>query len=230
MSLRHAIMINNEGVRLLDSDDIAGALPIFQRGVVILVALANEARATAPDELAAQSSMVKQSGRPAFSLHTGNKFVGLQDDGIGYVFDRPLLIPIEYPTSTKKAMYVDILSSMVVISFNFALACHQIGKMHGDGDTLSRAAELYRLTLVILRRMETSSDTMHSVMQCLVLNNLAQLYYGNCEFIESQYCLQCLFEIILWTGCLDDDDVDMSFGEIKLNLMYMCRPLTAGAA
>lgn len=247
---REATTINNEGVRLLDSGDITGAFLLFQRGVVIMQLALEAAKAqaipawleAASSSCEAQQQQQQQTPRyhaPCRFRMGSNRSGGMPDEGVGYVFHRPLLLSTEFNIRTNNELYIVVLSSTAVICFNFALSCHRVGALEGRRATLHRAANLYHLTLGILGRFDTTSDNPHSVLKCLVLNNLAHLHYEHCEYAECQYCLQRMFDLILWTGCLDDRDGGNYSGnflaakesaELKLNLLHLHPPSTAGAA
>lgn len=222
--LQEAIMINNEGVRLLSYGNISCALHSFQNAVTMMkevaVAQAEKPRAIPPND----SSCSRFEPAPE---RPGN-LVGLQNEAC-YIYDRPLLIPTDFNIATLEEQDSFMLMSSTFVIFNFALACHQFGKISGNEVHLLRAGQLYELTLKILSSAERD-HAMHSVLQCLALNNLAQLHYDQCDYQKSQSYMESMFDLVMTTDCLDTHLSEKEVEELMLNLVHMQPPTVAPAA
>lgn len=225
--------INNEGVGLLNSGDFLRAIESFQSGIALMRDITQNAFVAKLFPPLATITKPSQ-GSNSILLHTGATLAGLQD-GSGYVYDRPLLLPTEFrtPAADELDSTGSILTSSTVVTFNFALTCHQYGKQCGQGGPLKQAAELYSLTLALLQN-SSMSDKVHSTLKCLVLNNLAHLHHEHSEYHQSQHCLERLYDLIIWAGCLNDSScsflTEKEVTEIKLNLMHLHPPSAARAA
>jgi hypothetical protein len=240
--LTQATMLNNEGVHLLDSGEITGSIQLFERIVVLLKDFTHSCSGDkvrsipsldGPKEIAASQPVKTCESQANLQQLTGAKLDGLQN-GHCYVYDRPLLLPTQFATSTQQDIDSYMLTLTSYIMFNFALACHQYGKLSGREAPLSQASNLYDLVLTILCRSDIDNST-HSVFKCLALNNLAQLHYEACEYEKSQHCVACLYDLIIWTECLDSPSSrchlsETEVEEIKLNLIHLHPPSSAKAA
>jgi hypothetical protein len=146
-----------------------------------------------------------------------------------YIYDRPLLIPTVPRFQTQDDLDVFVLTTSTYIIFNFALACHQFGKVYGDEDALKRAGCLYNLTIKSLAN-DDHATPVHVALQCLALNNLAQLHYDHCDFVKSQGCLEIMYDLVIRTDCLDKYLNDNETEELMLNMVHMQPPIAASAA
>lgn len=122
-----------------------------------------------------------------------------------------------------------VLTSSTSIIFNLALACHQYGKITGQELPLAKAGHLYSLIVNILDGEDRNNKT-HGALQCLALNNLAQLHYEHCDNKKSASCMASMYDLLKFTdyleAYLDEDEAD----EIRLNLVHLHPPSAAHAA
>ena len=221
--LEKAIMINNEGVHRLNFGNISGALHAFQSAVVVMKeAAVSHAEYPALPNDRNDCSLWGVEPRP------GN-LVGLQNEHC-YVFTRPLLIPTDVKISTPEELDSFVLTSSAIVIFNFALASHQFGNISGQQAPLRRAGRLYDLTLKILVRGENHYHHMHAILQCLALNNLAQLCYDQCDYAKSQTCIETMYDLVATTDCLDSHLNEHEAAEIMLNIVHLQPPTVARAA
>jgi hypothetical protein len=219
--LQQAIMHNNEGVHHLNCGNISGALLAFQSAISFM----KEATACHAD-------------KPRSILHIDWVFSREQQPGAldglqsehGYVYDRPILIPTDLGIFTSHELYSVVLTSGSFIIFNFALACQYDGKITGNKVPLQKARQLYELVLKMLTSEESNCNNCCVVLQCLVLNNLAQLHHDQCNYRKSQSCMQSLYDHIITTNCLDIYLDATEAEEIMLNLVHLRPPTVAGAA
>jgi hypothetical protein len=235
-SLYEAASLNAEGVRLLGLGHTADALPKLQSAVALMKEVAVEHAENPLEFLRTLRRRNDQSRlRPASdedcSFGSG-LLSGLKSD-VCYIYNRPLLIPSTTLTTTPSREEVDefILTASTFLIFNFALACHQHGMTSRSEEYLSRAAALYRLTLKSLASSDESvQNPMHTILQCLALNNLANLHFDRCDYAKSQSCLKYMYDIIMTTDCLDTHLSGKEMEELMLNMIHMQPPLVAHAA
>jgi hypothetical protein len=232
-SSQQAAVLNNEGVHMLRCGDFEGAIQSFQRGLSLLKEI------TTSQGLGEQQHMIQGSNQSSNaeisfeSLEERNDVVlhGLcgPQRGLCFVFDRPVLLKVQDQGSA-------VLMFSTVLLFNFGLACHQCWMRTGSDDARRHATEIYQLILrVLVGKASHENDGTFGVLQCLVLNNLAHLHFEACQYLETQYCMEGLRDLILWEGCLDEPCsstfmTDYEREELKLNLLHIKTPSTAQAA
>jgi hypothetical protein len=236
-SLYEAAALNTEGVRLLGLGNTADALPKLQSAVAFMKEVAVE-HAENPHEFLRTLRRNDQSLRPSTATHMeedwsfGSGILSSLKSDVCYIYNRPLLLPSTTLRTTRSREDVDefILTASTFLIFNFALACHQHGMTSRSEEYLSRAAALYRLTLKSLASTEGSIQPIHTILQCLALNNLANLHFDRCDYAKSQACLSLMCDIIMTTDCLDTHLSGKEMEELMLNTIHMQPPLVAHAA
>jgi len=236
-----AVMLNNTAVSLLDSGDLVQAVSTFRRAVSIM-----KCASGGPSSFLGSSTYNNTKVSTNFFHHivSANVLPGLQT-GLAYVLDRPLLIAVD-DHDVDAAMIAaneipfsgSVTVTSTVILYNFALACHYIGKTTGQDVALKQAYQLYALVLRCLPHeihylvgYEPQVGETVTVLQCLALNNLAQLQYELCEYQESRKSMERLLHTVLH-GCavLKASLGAESFQEIMLNLIHLKESPTAAHA
>lgn len=178
------------------------------------------------------------------------------NDGNYYIYDHALVFDDVMKDDDQVYDVKSALLCIIVISFNFALACHQSGKAFGQTQRYIAAAELYYMVWSVSRECCRFSDMWdddqfhwHAKVQYVVLNNLVHVHDELNQFAESELCMTSLRECILahmdpvYGSLLGSqgmpslsDDVFSSFvspyefEKFKLNLLYFHKPNTARAA
>ena len=210
-------IVNNEAVGGLINGDATGAIKGFQHAIAIVKNTA-EQREYWPHEHSQQRG---SSAGPAF--HPSEQpLAGLQEGSL-FVFDRPLLLAHGIEDSGEQ---LEITSA--ILMFNFALACHQLGKLSGNTRLLNQAKHLYELTL---RCSSNKTQEDAAVLQCLALNNLAYILHQECDFSTSKLYMDRLSMVadddclLLLTLYVAPEEVE----EILLNLLQR-EPTGAQAA
>jgi hypothetical protein len=229
-SQQAAVLLNNEGVHMLRCGYFEGAIHAFQRGLSLLKEITTSQGMGEQQHMTQGSTQSNNSAISFGSLEERHDVAlgGLQR-GLCFVYDRPVLLKTSVEEST-------VLMSSTVLLFNFGLACHQCWMQTGSEDAMRRATEIYQLILrVLVGRASHEDDGTCGVLQCLVLNNLAHLHFEACEYLETQYCMEGLRDLILWEGWLDEPCSsafmsDYEREELKLNLLHIKTPSTAQAA
>lgn len=230
-TLQEALRTNNEGVQLLIGGSIVGALHAFQSAITAMkdAAASSHAAPSSHDETPHTISLMSDRTERFFSLEQRQgSLAGIQNEHC-YVYDRPLLIPSNPELLSEDEVDTFITTSSLFIIFNFAIACHQQGKVSGNEFALQRAGQLYNLTLKILATKGINSELL-TVLQCLAPNNLAQLHYDQCDYQTSQSCVKTMHDLVVTTDCLEDYLDETVAEEILLNLTYLQTPTAARAA
>jgi len=246
--LHQAVATNNEAVYLLDSGNLAEAVCAFQRAVAIMkVAASSSVPPPPPSGIRSQPHRKNGSVKAdsLFGFHHSSALPGLQY-GHAFVYDRPLLIPQAAASVNLARASPSQVDSMVTVTstilmFNFAMACHHIGKITGQDAPLQHAYQLYGLVLQCLQCNNNNDDEAHHhhpdesitlVLQCLALNNLAQLQY--CEYSEFEKSRTCLAELLRTASkcacCFDLYLAPDQVEELMLNLIHLDPPTAASAA
>jgi hypothetical protein len=120
--------------------------------------------------------------------------------------------------------------------FNMAIAWHDLGQTTGREMYLNKAGQLFDTVLSILDSttradLDTDSDDEScAILTCLVLNNRAQLYHAQCDYVHCEHCArsirQLLFSTDMLEAYLDVEEVD----EIRMNIVHLQPPTVAHAA
>lgn len=178
------------------------------------------------------------------------------NDGSYYVYDHPLVFQDVMKDGNHIHDIKSALLCVIVISFNFALACHHAGKAYGQTQRYIAAEELYYMAWSVSRECcrfsemwEDNERQWHSKVQYVVLNNLVHVHDELNQFAESELCMASLRECILqhmdpvfgclagsqwmpdWSGDTFSSFVSpYEFEKFKLNLLYFHKPNTARAA
>jgi hypothetical protein len=228
-TLRHVILLNNEGVRLHLSGDLTGAIQAYQMGYFAIQAIAQPilqyqtvccALTTATESM--RSAMVESTTR--IQLRTSAKLETMQPN-LCFVNYRPLMLQF-YDR--------DSIAILCFLRYNMGLASHELGIRSGCEQLLRCATESYDWTLLMLCNYTIDRDK-HGILMCLALNNLAHLHYEKCDFRSSQSCIECMNYLITGMRCLEDLTVALFLtqrecDQIKLNVVHMKPPVAAGAA
>jgi hypothetical protein len=174
--------------------------------------------------------------QPPELLHASNPSLldGL-NVGISYVYNRPLLIPTDISIQSVEHMNSVVVTASTYIIFNFALTCHAVGNHTGKESYLIRAMRLYELTLKVLETAKSSAvsscvQEMHAALECLTLNNLAQMHYELCDYRSSQFYMDSMYAVLITIKRMDTYLEENELEEIMLNLVYLQSPSVAKAA
>ena len=247
-SLRDAIHLNNAGVKSLNNGQIESAIQSFQRAVAaVKLAAGNGTTADddrADDDISSQyrnmhdectyisNTIPSDDDHESESQCSGGILRGLQHDS-SYLYNRPLLIPTDITIQSIEHLNSVVLTSSTYIIFNFALACHFVGISFHDGSSLIRATRLYELTLTVLASAKNGTShqhEMHSIVECLTMNNLGQMHYDQCDYHKCQSYMDAVYDIFLTVDCIDSFLDEYEMNEIMLNLVYLRSPPVAKAA
>lgn len=219
-------MINNVGVNHLRNGNISRASHAFQSAIVIIL----EAATSITEQIQTNILQNNHNDCSLFSLEQRPvTLTGLHNEHC-YVYNRPLIVQADLNMLSHEDLDSFVLTFSTVVVFNFALACHQQGNISGAEVSLLKAGQMYSMALQILASKEINNNDCHAVLQCLALNNLAQLHYDRCDYQKSQSCMSTVLDIVTTTICLSDHLDEKESEEIMMNLLYMQPPTAAHAA
>jgi hypothetical protein len=181
------------------------------------------------------STTVPNSSPSSTTSHPRGVLLSGLNSGLSYIYNRPLLIPTDITIQNLDHMNSVVVTSSIYIIFNFALACHLVGKCSGKENYMIRAVRLYELTLKVLDTAQHQRDNCYqheilSVLECLTLNNLAQIHYEQCNYKLSQFYMDNMYELLMNVQCMDAYLDENELEEMMLNLVYLQSPPVAKAA
>jgi hypothetical protein len=226
-TLEAAIRCNNQGAHLLTAGNLLGAIHTFRQGMESL-----QSEAAIPDF--ADDKPMQEKDESIQECHGCS-------DGQFFIYSQPLWLPTNLLLHTETAALVTAMVSTHLI-FNLALSCHLLGHETGCSAPLDRALELYHVVLLssshpMLHAMGHSDGIISSsLLQCLILNNLAHVHQEQCTYDDAEWCLASMETIVLQTCCLDDAALisqhlhERDAEELKLNLVFCQPPVAAHAA
>jgi hypothetical protein len=238
--LQQAILLNNEGARLLQSGQYLNAVRLIRHAAQAAIkgVLASEdpllLTINAKSEPVEPTRMLHHLHHETMqplepSGHHNDHSRSPKDDAI-FLYQHPLVFPIEMHIISLDDYTWAMHMVQCGILFNLALASHLLALGSTCDDVaytapLELALELYHSVLEGMD-WDCSPSIMNMPMsntlwQCIILNNLAHLHHELCEFDHSIYSLDCVRELVVHTNCLDEleyigaDDAK----DIKLNLI-----------
>lgn len=142
---------------------------------------------------------------------------GYNREGTMYVHDRLIFLSTDLICTSQK--HHGQIASIVTlyITFNLAIVYHLCGRVldHVDGVS-TQAMTLYQ---TVLDASQNSKGEEMALLQCLVMNNLADLFDRFCNHQCSQHYLDCMAALACQTNCLYNTDVldDLEVHFITLN-------------
>jgi hypothetical protein len=229
-SLGQAIAMNNECVQLVNDGHIAEGLLMLQRAASTL----QDFRWIAGGSSGPISDLVERV--PADYCFAREPKESYPAEQHFYVYDRLLsLVPLTVEDVLNVHDALDVNGRVFVVStavvFNMAVLQHQCARQHGRTRCLLQAGYLYDMVLCLLEHAAHCPNESLRVLQCLVLNNRAHVYYETCQYTASMNCLDDLCDLLvscddLLAHCLPDVEA----AEIRRNVMYLHPPLTASSA
>jgi hypothetical protein len=236
--LIQAILLNNEGARLLQSGQYLNAVRLIRlaaqaaiKGVIaaedpLLLTINAKSEPLEPTMF----QVHHETMQPLESNgHNNNHSTSPNDDAI-FLYQHPLVFPIEMNISSLDDYSWAMHMVQCGILFNLALVSHLLA-LGSTSDAAAHTAPL-ELALELYHSFLEGVDwdcspsilnmpMSNALWQSIILNNLAHLHHELCEFDHSIYCLDCVRELVVHTNCLDEleyigaDDAK----DIKLNLI-----------
>jgi hypothetical protein len=240
--LQHVINLNNNGVILLESNDMAHAVQMFQFGIHFIKQCTNHCSLSTTVKHMSKLQDFSPSSLNVFnenecnrSIIVGKKVQGLQR-GIYYTFDRPMFLQSTISSSysySDEEFESKIYLVSTILFFNFALASHQYALQCGTSSSLQVAIRMYNTAANFIRDTNFDQCT-GNVILCLIMNNMASLHFDLCDFKQCELDLKCIQNSIVDDSYLDVIATQLLDEEewirLKLNYFYLHLPTVAQAA
>lgn len=218
--IRHSCRRNNEGAILLLSGDCQGAMATFQDALSSIKQVVNDDEAVLQDTV--KSTLPKEA---CFAIRESTSKLPFLENGISYVYDRPLLLDL--PTSEDLDAVLALYSASIL--FNLALSCHMLGRL-GKESAFKRATVLYRMSMQLLQNCSASASNTPALLSLFALNNRAQIHYECCDYNQSTFCLKEMSRIMANATYLYTVLPERDIEGLLLNVMLLERPSAAQAA
>jgi hypothetical protein len=239
--LQRVIDLNNNGVVILELNDMTHAVQLFQIGIQSIKQLTNHCSLSKVKgtkelkEFSPTSQTVFNGNEHDRSVRMGKKVQGLQR-GVYYTFDRPLILQ-----STVSSLYsysneefkskINLVTS--ILFFNFALASHQYALQCGTSNSLHVAIRMYNTVANLIRETNIEQYT-GDIIFCLIMNNMASLHFELCDFKQCELDLKCTQNSLVYDNDLDMIAIQLldeeEWIQLKLNYFYLHLPTVAQAA
>jgi hypothetical protein len=224
-ALATAALLNNEGVRLLQEDNVLEAMRAFQQALTVLQDCSR------PHVVAVASAVATSTGccwLPLFISQSPQKLLDVPN-GNYFLYNRPFLLTPELFPPLYDDCLVDLIGCHVL--FNFALAWQQHATMTEFETSLRRTSELYDILLQISsRRVSVQFDKTFAALTCLVFNNLAHLHQELCQYSESGMCIDIMLNVLHETQGLEDYLQPQELSSMVWNAAHIQPPAAASAA
>jgi hypothetical protein len=239
-SFQRAIVTNNHGVKLLESDDTLLAIAAFQGGIQLIKDYGDACNMNQKLTSDVQNG---QSFEPEYcpSIATNDSF-GLPhipltttdfQQGLYYSYDRPILLPSNLLTSSPQVLQSKLYLISAILLFNLALTFQKHANQNCTSSTMLRVVRVYTLAGTVLEQ-GCCNDDWGKFMMCLIFNNLANLYYELCDYDASHYLFSRIKQSVsndvaindFATSFLTEDE----WMEVQLNCVYSQIPSAASSA
>jgi tetratricopeptide (TPR) repeat protein len=225
--LLQAITMNNEGVELLCDGKVEAAVVRFQQATLVLKAATNVSDGS-PSQPQHGPCRRQTTASFGFDKHA-NGIATLRSD-LHYIYNRPLRLPDDIKVTKQVDLERVLLIASTSIIFNMALAWHLHGRISGRTSQLKKARQLYDLVVQVVSD-EDQVDGSFLVLECVALNNLAQLCYDLGNYDTSQAYMEDIDDLLMdhnnfLDAYLEAEQAD----EIRYNIIHAQPPSTAAAA
>lgn len=239
-SFQRAIVTNNHGVKLLESDDTLLAIEAFQGGIQLIKDYGDACNMNQKLTSDVQNG---QSFQPEYcpSIATNDSF-GLPHipltstnfpQGLYYSYDRPILLPSNSLTSSPHVLQSKLYLISAILLFNLALTYQKHARQNCTSSTMLRVVRVYTLAGTVLEH-GCCDDEWGKFIICLIFNNLANLYYELCDYDASHYLFSRIKQSVsndvaindFATSFLTEDE----WIEVQLNCVYSQIPSAAASA
>jgi hypothetical protein len=232
--LHQAIALNNTGVMLHQQGHCG--LATFERAIATLRILSEQLTAASKcwSKPASNSHCHPARGFSTFGVvpcRLDETCQRNQMNGSHFVYNRPLVLPTVYSVSGTDELLAIVRTASTAMIFNMAVQWHDLGQSTGREAYAKKAAHLYDALLSILdSACHCEDDESLALLKCLALNNRAQLYHEQCDYVHSDGCMDRLCHLLVSTDVLDDYLDEADADEIRVNALYLQPPTVAHAA
>jgi hypothetical protein len=214
-ALTIACQLNNDGVNMLMNGNSAEAVKPLQSALALMKQIANMSDEESEQDRPLQIKM---------PFRECEKDISDSFNNYCFVYNRPFILE----TVTRKAeleVLLPIYSSIIIL--NLAMTYHENGRRQSK--SLRRASLLYKMCLQLLQSASFQSVGTVSLL-LLVLNNRAQIFHDECDYVQSRNCFDALSKLMA-----KNQDITLILHEsviqgLLLNAMLLDAPTAARAA
>jgi hypothetical protein len=225
--LFQAITSNNDGVRLIERGQGLNGLAAFQQSLTSMhtfnQCLATDGTSTANHQCTGVD-LVQHLAEDACTER--------RTSGHMYVYTLPFALLTgenDNPSSCRVASESMLSTVSMAVLFNIAVVTHTRGSQTGNLLVQHHAIRIYEMILHI-EQIGGNDENANHLLQCLALNNMAQLHYECSEFEKSFHCLELVDDLLHTNDCLDDYLDEFEASEIRANVFHRRVPNEACAA
>lgn len=226
-NLAQAIRLNNVAAAMVTSGNLADSIRILRGAADILwsVAFASENEQLANFvELLDLSAAMASEGCVNGRLEGSTNY---NQEGMMYIHDRLFVLSANLTSAAMPYRIGLVRTLSFYILYNLALVYHLHGRVSDNDKLLAKAKGLYRQ---ILRAVKNRRN--EALLQCMVLNGLADLHHRMCEFDSSVLCFDIIMQVSSRTKCFHSTPMvtDEEVQAILLNQLLAQYPSAAKAA
>jgi hypothetical protein len=230
--LIQAIVDNNDGVRMIDSGQELNGIAAFQRSLTTMHTF-NQSLENSTSHHAASAANPQYSQVDLVQQHlVVDACAEQRTSGHMHVYTLPFALltrenvnPSSCPVASESMLS---MLSMAVL-FNIAVVTHTHGSQTGKSLVQHQAIRIYEL-IIQIEQIGGNGENANHLLQCLTLNNMAQLHYECSEFEKSYLCLELMADLLRTNDCLDDYLDEFEANEIRANVFHRRVPNEACAA
>jgi hypothetical protein len=227
-SLEHAIQLNNEGVALLvaGGQDQKAVSSLTRSLTLVMQQVCSNPNLSSRNSPCCDYEYMHTSC--VFPSQTG-LFHHLQEDSVGFIYNRPLTISSCYPKGPET---IPICSASIIL--NLALAYHRRGKQAAGNLILMNSAEkMYKMVLKLLPGPSMVDNITASSIRLIAINNLARLYHYHDRYCEARETVECLSTLIRHAGgnrdLFNEQDLHFFICNVMVLLLWTPPPVAAAA-
>jgi hypothetical protein len=236
--LQQGITMNNQGVQLLKNGDAASSAQVFQRAVVILRAFSQAANEWYAEDNSVNSDSVAATmsgdstarSRPMSLLFSG--YTPCQEEmhcDDFFIHSCPLVLSNNHKIVVLEDVQDAVWSTSTAMIFNMALSWHVQAVTSGTALACFKASQLYDLVLSMLEQSHRE-DEAYLVLEILVLNNRAHLFYEERDFEQGRICAEAMGALLVRSESLKLYIGLEEAEELRLNALRLQSLVTASAA
>ena len=156
------------------------------------------------------------------SLITSTPLPNLEDEYY-FIYNQALTVS---PALPRSDVHLHLFSTCIIL--NLALGYHRRG-LQGNRSCLCKAEKMYEMAAKLMGNETTNSENALQIKLAIV-NNLAQIRYGQGNFGEARAGMNCLVSLIQRIGTGSSLLKEGEINGIMLNLLFLSPPEIAPAA
>jgi hypothetical protein len=236
--LQQGIAINNQGVELLKNGDAASSAQVFQRAVVILRAFSQAANEWYAQENSSNGGSVaatlgdSTTTRSCPTSFLFSDYTPCQEEihcDDFFIHNRPLILSSDQKIVGLEDVQDAVWSTSTAMIFNMALSWHMQAVPTGAALARFKASQLYDLVLSMLEESH-QDDEEYLVLEILVLNNRAHLFYEERDWEQGRICVETMCALLVRAESLKLYIGLEETEELRLNALRLQSLATANAA